>query len=528
MADNPMQETAIKRLQACRTLKSNIELDFKECYFFLSPWRQRQLNSTSAPAQQRLLDASDLNTDLGFLIGGDFVTQIVNTFLPEAQIWCERGRGMFIRDDIWDQVKDQVKADDKIIFDAIKASNFYAELPKAFYPDLAIGTCALWIEQPHPARAITVSTVALRELEINLGPFGEIDDRFAVRYPRNLYIEAMLGEEIWQKVSDKKKTTTTDKPTDRTQVAWGFWRKWDRNDDEVWQHVILVDNELVHETEITGEGSCPLIPMRFNPTADWPHGQGPMMQYLPTFRQIDEMEIMRSENAELSIRPPLGIEDESFTNFEQGLESGMLYPMAMRSQNPIVPLYEAKPPQAENYQYDEKIKHLRKGFYVDYPEQSGDTPPTLGQWLDELARAQRRIGTPGMSFWREGPMQIFLRYKYLLERAGAVKPIMVDGRNVSVRPYNPTQRAAEQQEIATAMQALELAAKTFPEEFRMVVDGKATMKGLFEKMRVTGLIKIRADDDVKKMVGMMAQLAAQRQQVGGAAPPAAAGAPAAV
>jgi hypothetical protein len=37
-----------------------------------------------------------------------------------------------------------------------------------------------------------------------------------------------------------------------------------------------------------------------------------------------------------------------------------------------------------------------------------------------MARAQRRIGRPGLPFWREGPAKIFLRFKYLLERAGAI------------------------------------------------------------------------------------------------------------
>src|SRR6266581_354778 len=85
-----------------------------------------------------------------------------------------------------------------------------------------------------------------------------------------------------------------------------------------------------------------------------------------------------------------------------------------------------------NYAYEQKLKKLRKLFYVDLPEQTGDTPPTLGQWLDEMARAQRRIGTPGLPFWREGPAKIFLRFKYLLEKQGAIQPVKVDDKTVAL------------------------------------------------------------------------------------------------
>jgi hypothetical protein len=76
----------------------------------------------------------------------------------------------------------------------------------------------------------------------------------------------------------------------RTQVTWGFWRIWKEIGDECWQHVVLVGNELVHDVEIKGEGCCPLWVGRFNPTPDWPFGIGPLIQGLPSLRQIDELE----------------------------------------------------------------------------------------------------------------------------------------------------------------------------------------------------------------------------------------------
>ena len=519
--ENTLEQQGIKRLMDCRRWKDIWMLDFKECYFFCSPNRQRQISSWTKPPSQRLLDQAELYTDLAFELCGDFVTEVVNTYMPEEQNWCERGPGMFVPSQAWEKIEDQIKDDDGAIFAAIKASNLYSELQKAFFPDLAIGTCGMWIDRPQVHQAVECKAIPLRELEVNLGPNGEIDDRWAIRYTRNSYVKSLLpGITLPPEVD----TEITDNFTRPTEIRWGFWRLWDRHEDEVWQRVIYVGNKLVDSGELKGEGSCPLIVPRFNPCADWPWGLGPMLQALPTFRQVDELELQRTEHGEMSLRPPISFPDDSYANVEQGLEPGMAYPIRPGSQDAIKNIYQVNPPDAANYQYEEKIHRLKKMFYVDYPEQTGDTPPTLGQWLDEMARAQRRIGTPGKPFWREGPAKIFLRFKYLLEAAGAIQPVKVDGKGVATLPRNPTQRAAEQQEIATAAQYSQMMGAMFPEEWKLQVDARKTMKNFAEKMRVMKLVEFRDEDQVAEALKQIAQLVGARHEPG-ATPPAAAGAP---
>ena len=516
--EKTIEQQAISRLAAARTWKSYIELDLKECYFFAAPNRQRQISSAVMPSQSRMQDAPELNTDQAFIICGDHTTEIVNAFMPEAESWCERGPGMDLpggkEGPVWKAVEKQVKEDDAKIFNAIKASNFYSEIPKAYYPDLSIGTVGMWIDRPHPASAIVSSAIPLRELEIDLGPYGGIDYRAAVRYTRNHYVRELLGEEIWDKLDPELKKLSDNKPSDRTQIAWGFWRLWEDKSDEVWQATVMLGNKLVHHNKIKGEGSCPLIVTRFNPTADWPHGIGWLIQGLPTLRQIDELDSMRIEQAALSIKPPITYPDDSFAAVEQGVEEGMAYPIRPGSEGSVKSIYTPPPPEAANYQYEEKIKNLRKLAFVDMPEQRGDTPPTLGQWLDEMARAQRRIGTPGMPFWQEGPAQYFLRFKYLLEKAGSISPLQVDGRAVATLPRNPAQAAAEQQEVGMAIKAAQFLAAMFPEEWKMYIDGKATMDAILKKMRVT-LLKFRSADQVDAAVKQISQLVGARPTPGG-------------
>jgi hypothetical protein len=146
-----------------------------------------------------MLDQPELYTDIGPLITGDFITEVVNTYMPEAQMWCERlaGEGF---EEAFEDIKDEVKAQDKKIFGAIKASNLYSELPKAFNPDLVIAGAGLWVNRPLAHMPIECLAVPMREMEINLGPDGEIDDRFVVRYSYNKYVATLLGEAIYNKI----------------------------------------------------------------------------------------------------------------------------------------------------------------------------------------------------------------------------------------------------------------------------------------------------------------------------------------
>lgn len=510
-ASNPeMEKQANDRLQAAKAWKSQWELDFRECYFFASPHRQRLMNSSSTSTITRIQDAAELNTDEAFILCGDFVTEVVNAFMPEAKQWVERGPGMDLPAGIWDQVKDKVKESDTAIFNAMRASNFYSEVAKGFYPDLSIGTVGMWIERPHAASPIINSAIPLRELEINLGPYGDIDDRFAVRHTRNAYVRELVGEEIYAKIAPKLKKEIEENTAHKSMVVWGYWRIWSDRSDEVWQHVVMVGpsgNNLVHDVQLKGEGCCPLWIGRFNPTPDAPWGLGPLIQGLPSLRQIDEAEMMIQENAELSLRPPITY--PTGMDVENGFEAGSGYPIMPGQEVAIKKIYDAPPANSENYAYDTKVKKLRKLFYVDLPEQTGDTPPTLGQWLDEMARAQRRIGTPGMPFWRD-LSQIFIRYKYLLEKSRAIEPIEVKGTAVATLPRNPAQAAAQQQELAEAARTAQILGGLYPEEWKMNIDGRKSMVKWIEKSRTGGVLIMRSLDEVAKATDQMAKLAGAR------------------
>lgn len=499
------------RLEGCRKQKNEFDLDLREGYFFAAPHRARDIRSSTRPTFHRLADASERETGIATELARDFVTRAVDAFMPQAEPWAERRPGMFIPPDKREQVKKDVADQDDQIFDAIRASNLYEILPMAFNPDLSLGTAALWIEDLRPAENIVVQAVPLRELEINVGPYGEIDDRFIVRHTKNRRIKALLPNiQLPHAIEEKIRTA----PNEFTEIRWGFWRLWDRRDDMVWQHVVMVKKDVIHAVELKGEGGCPLLPMRFNASPEWAYGEGPTIEGLPDFRQLDSLEGSKIDHVELKLHPPTAYPDDGFAAIEaDGIEPGRAYPVRPGSEDAIKPIFDGGDIQAAVYETTQLEERLRRMHFLQFPQQRGKTPPTLGQWIDEMAEAQRQIGTPGMSFWREGPAQIFLRYKYLLEQRGIIEPIKVDGKIVSLEPYNPAQRAAEQQLIAMAARYIQLMSGPFPEGWKINVDDRATMEAFMAMMRVGDLVKLRKPEAVKAAVAQIAQLTQGRQQI---------------
>jgi hypothetical protein len=506
--DKKLAEEAKARHSEAKKQKAEFRQDILESYWFAAPHRMRAFSSDGKSSMTKPKETGEAATSLPCELTADFVGVVLDAFMPQHGQWCERRPGVLIPDEIVEEVTTEIKRQDKAIFEQMKASNLYAELPKAMNPDCAIGLFALWITDLGAGRPIIAQAIPLGQVDVNLGPHGQIDDRFVTRQVKYCHIKAVLpGVPMPSKIEEK----ILKEPYKNAVIRWGFWRKWQEVGTETWQKVVLVDEEIVDHDELRGEGCVPLIPIRFNPSPDWAIGDGPLQQSLPDMRSLDDLEAGKLDYVDAIIRPAVTYPDDSFAAIEQGIENGKAYPVRPGSEGAVRRIYEPGPADAALWKSEELQTRLQRLFFQDWPKQTGDTPPTATQWLDEMVMAQRRLGQPGSSFFAEGPAQIFLRYKWLMEQRGVIDRITVDGKGVSLQPYNPAQAAAEQQEVQMATRALEIAAMLFPEEYKARIDGGKTMAALFEKMRVMGLVAFRDEEEVAQAAQLIAGLMGGQQ-----------------
>lgn len=502
-AREKLQEEACRRLADCRTEKQKSIADIQECYYFAAPRRARNADSQSS-STTKPSDQFELQTSLAFEVADDFMTMLIDSFMPPSMKWAERHPDPMLPEVARKTLLEAAKSADEKIFETIRASNFYAELGKLGVPDAAIGVLAMdirLIRPTHPARCIAVP---IRELEINLGPDGRIDDRFVVRKTTYARLPALLpGIKLPKEIQDK----VDRKAKDPVEVRWGYWRDWTRDDDEHWHHVVMVGDQVIHDATMSGEGSCPLVLGRFGATPDFAWPDGPMIKALADLRQVDEMRAAFIENIDFTLRPPIAYPDDGVMNFETGIEPGMAYPRRPgATANDLQKIYEPNPLDSAHFEEMALEKRVRRLHYCDFPEQVGKTPPTASQWLDEMVEAQKKIGTPGYSFWREFPFEVFQRFRFMAEQRGGVPPLQYEGQRVSLQAYNPAQRAQENQEVLTATRLLQMVGSAFPQTLQVMVDDQQTTRNIQAKLG-DKLVVLRSPEDLKAAVANVSQLA---------------------
>lgn len=499
-----------QRLTDARRQKTDVELDLREGYFFTKPRLSRSVRSDSTP-EKRPDDAEELATGIGTEANEDFATELINGFFPPNVPWAVPKAGETVEDDVWDQVKDDAVKLNDAVFRGIRSSNFDAELATALVPEGGIGTVALLIEDRVAHEPIRVQHIPFRELEINIGPMGTVDDRFIVRHTQARNVPALFPRsELPAKVAAK----IAKKPTEIVECRWGWWRDWSEPNDIVWRAVSMVMGEVVTDDFIRGHGSCPLVVFRFAPDSLHAWGNGPTLDSLPMLRIVDILAEATQNRADISIAPPLAYPDDGIMNFEAGLRSGMAYPKRPGARGEIEPLYFTGDPDLGFYTLADLEKSIRRKHFADYPEQRGDTPPTATQWLDEMVKSQRRVGTWGQKFWDEGPAEIYRRFYYLLEKRGSVEALTIEGRDVALRPSNPATKAQELQEVQTGMHLLEVAKSFFPQTSQVAIDEMKTIKNFKDKLG-DRLVVLRSEDEQKGI--MQALMNAGENMLGSAA-----------
>jgi len=502
-SDDPLEKEARDRLEEARRQKGHILADLREAYCFAAPHRAQTISSRSKPASAKPGEERLVDTNFFMEMCGDFPTAIENTFMPQTGGWAQRKAGMAVPEDKRANVEKLAAVGDKKIFAAIGASNFHAEFGKGANPDLSIGVFAMWIDHRRAWEPVHCQAIPIRELEMNLGPFGDIDDRFVVRHTKNRFVKTLLkGIKL---PADMLAEIEKD-PDEDAEIAWGFWRRWDDEEEEGgerWQYVVLKDGDKVHDAVLKGAGSCALVIGRFGADSDFAWPRGPMLRTLADAGVIDALTYKKTKAIDFHIQPPTGIIGDDLP--EDDIEAGMIY--SFRPGTELKTLYDPPPMDPAIYFSQEIEQRVKRIFFLDFPQQRGDTPPTATQWLDQMTLAQQRIGTPGFAFWREACAGVFTRFQRLLEDAGYIDQVKIDGKIIALTPYNPAQKALEQQEVAMFARFVQIAGEAYPEEFKLWSDGKTTIENLAQKMGVNELWAQRNADDIKAALSNLQGLA---------------------
>jgi hypothetical protein len=475
-----LQKECLDRLGKARQRKQYVVQDLMEGYFFTNPRRSREMQSQYSQNRNSVPDdVAELQTTVGMDASQDFAGLVVNTFMPANFPWVKRGQGP-LTDEQWEKIEEKVTADDNLVLSTLRASNFDAVAYQSFEPDLSIGVVAIWIDEDEIFKTPTCRSIPLRKLEIDLGPDGQIGPRFVCDQVAGRDIAATLGS-LASKIPAEVARKIKAKPDQRLELVHALWRKWENKGTEEWCYTVLVDKTFVHHERLLGEGSCPLIVTPWSPTPDSPWGDGPALRALPYLRVLDSLSGLVQDRADQAGNPSFAYPNDGVLNFEGGIQSGMAYPMAAgTTKNEFVPLYFEGDVNTTLISWQDLESAVKRLWFVDRPEQLGKTPPTAAQWLDQLVDMQKRIGLVGQRFWRDGPLNYFNRFKWILTRQGKIQPLK-DGLG-HLQPYNPAVKGQEYQEVQTAVKLLEIVMNFGGVQGQALIDAPKTFANIKKKL----------------------------------------------
>ncbi len=367
------------------------------------------------------------------------------------------------------------------LFDLIQSSNYNDLAPQVMF-EASHGTIGMWVETAHITQPIYCETVPPCELLITPGHLG-ILDRFREKPVMASSLEALFtGWDV--DLEHQRLKSKMDKPGTNCDVCWGFWVDWEDPGNPVWRCEITVDRIRITPKEPLTlgplAGSCPLLVGRFNPQPNRPWGRGPAWKALPDMRVYNAVDEAVLDGLDQALRNTVIYAEDGFLDLSEGVDAGRAYPAARGfTRDQIYELQKGANLDTGFFSEDRLEERLRQRFYQDGPRQSGDTPPTATQWVDQRRRVQQRLGKPSAPLWREFFLPFVQRVEAIAIQLGKIDEALTHNEDViSVQPISPLQKAQNQDKVMTSRSNLDLAFSVFQDQVGNFVDPVKTFQNI--------------------------------------------------
>lgn len=449
----------------------------EEVFRFCAPGRANDFDRR--PGDDKSVTEAETFHSLPEELATDLAGDLVNYYTPAEGRWSEFAVTAPIPEDIADKAKEMVDAREEDLFDLITASNYNDIAPQWGFEAATHGTPALWVQQAHMTQAIYMEVVPPHELLLVPGHMG-ILDRFREHYVTYATLKANLHG--WDAKLDDPVLSQKLGKNLPAKLCWGFWVDWEDPGRPMWKMEVVVDETQVIEPTVIGDlaGCCPLLVGRFNPQVNRPWGRGAGWKALPDMRTLDKIDEVVITNLDDALQKTIIYPDDGFIDMSDGVLSGTAYPAHRGFTRDQIYEFEKGANLDYGFYSEERFEErLRMAFYQDGPRQSGDTPPTATQWVDERRRIQQRLGKPSAPLWTEMLAPLIQRVEYLGVRSGRLEQaITLNGNQLTLLPISPQQKAHNQDQVLVARSNLDLAVATFQENTGGIVDGVSTFKNI--------------------------------------------------
>lgn len=432
----------------------------EEAYRFTIPDRKMFETKTSPgePKTQELFDAT------GVEAVQSFANNMQSVLMPPMQRWALLEAGPEIPDGDKTRFNEELSEINDKIFDFINRSNFAQAINEALQ-DLAIGTGVIVLNEGTLEDPLEFSSVPLSEVVFADGKGKRLDDFWmvwegAARNIKREWPEAQLTPGLQSQMNGA--------PDTKVKLIIGSIHYPENPADKRFLYYVQTDDGA---TDIFTEfrSYSAFTGFRYSRIPGEIHGRGPALTALPFIKVVNKVVQFTLIAAGFKAYPPfLAASTGAMNPYTLRIEPGSIIPVdstaTIAGGPPLQPLQSGGDPQFSQILLENYQSTIRDILFANPLGQTGGPQMTA---TEVSIRQQSAIEQRGSAFGRllvELLQPVIEKIIIVLQRKGLIKPVTIDGRQISIRYESPLAQIQNQNDVAMAQQYLQLMLSDFQRE----------------------------------------------------------------
>lgn len=491
-------EAIMRRINSARGNKTLWEDHLRDCYRYAMPERNT-IDTWSKGAKKRndVYDATAIDSL------EDYANRMESQLVPSTLAWMVLEAGTDIPEEEKQDVEEQLEMMTEILFNHIHSSNFSSQIHETFL-DLGISTGAIIVEPGDGIQSsLNFRAVSLSELIVERSQKGIIDTVW-----RDITVQAGDVIDTWPKakLTDKLLHIIETKPETDVKFIEGVMQV-----KGGYENVLMYEDEKVFLIQEILESS-PWVVFRESTIPGETYGRGRVMRVLPDIKTLNKMMEDYLKALNFQANPIFTATDDGVINpYTVRLQTGAVTPVGSNdSRNPSL----SQMPISGNVQLLEfaitKLQESIRRTLLSKPFGNIEDTPVRTATEMSIRNADLAQTSGGASGRIQSELleRLVARCVFILEKAGKLPPLRVDGREVSIKFTSPSARMQDEHTLATIGRFMEFMGMLPPEVVDMNVNLDEVPKEIADVM---GVPKRILRTELEKKTRQQQQMQQQQQ-----------------
>ena len=440
----------IKRHKAAKGAFNEYKSVLEDAYTYALPDKGYFDTLTGGRRTTKIYDSTAI---LGL---GTYADKVQQNLVPPWRQWFILQPGSEIPEEMHETLQPQLDAISDVLYDHINHSNFNTKMNEALQ-DVGISTGILTCEEGDGVESsLTFDTPSVEDVVFEQSPSGIIENFFN---PFKIKIR-----DIEDTIMGAKLTPTLEKMLREDQDAEvELIECITKNKDRKFDHTIFYeeDKEIIYDVV---DDSSPYIAFRERVTSKGVYGMGRVIQLLYDIKVLNKISEMDLKNAGLAISGVYTAVDDGVLNpYNVKLEPGTVIPVQSNSNGApsLRALERSGDFNVAQLKIDQKQELITKTLFGMPLGSVTKTPVRTATEVNERSSETFEMTSAAFSrFQTELLERLIKRMVDVLQKAGKIAPIVVDGKEITIKFTSPLAKQQDRTDIGVVTEYAQVMAAT--------------------------------------------------------------------